>query len=476
MTAALLFGFGLSLWREAVLPGVQALTLLLLTALFVTVEQWLATRSRRWLLLTFCLLGLGGLHHGSFLAPAVIAAGIALMRRRAELRQKGCARTAASGALLGLLPILYLPLAVARTPYLCWGGPTHLPGVLPRLIGGIWWGGGGAADLPAEEVTGLLGVAVREHGWMGILLALLGALVLGRRFRGNLLVLLALLLANPLLAAGAGFLGVGQGPLARPLLFCLPSLLVLATLQAHGLDLVLQRYGNGRRSLSRVVTAATACLPLLLLATNARQDDYSRYRYGEDLGRSILASLPENGILITGGDWRTGLIHYCQGVRGDRPDVVLADPRGHLLWDLFPLLRKDPRHGSSLPAAQVVPDLLERGTRPIFSTEAGESGGGVRWEPYGLLFRALRDEESAGASVEAPVTEDPWARIAFGDLPSQPGGIARWLRDPPSSPPLDPPARRIAASYFEALLRRHRGGEAREAWSEVETLLAAFPR
>jgi len=66
--------------------------------------------------------------------------------------------------------------------------------------------------------------------------------------------------------------------------------------------------------------AAAACA--WQLAANYERSDHSESHFVEDYGRSILASMPQNALLMLSGDILVNSVRYLQQCEGLRPDVV----------------------------------------------------------------------------------------------------------------------------------------------------------
>lgn len=414
-------------WPLAVLVLVTALipahhhTLLLLAlpldaiavALVLLPAPWLARR-------------LPGYRRPWSIGPRQVAAGLALVA-------------------LGLAPLLYLPLAAARGPLLCWGQPATWSGFFALLTRAEY----GALSLApvtsghaggASHAWAYLKSIPHDFAWVGAVLALLGAGVLA----------IGTVRGAPGGAGGAGGDAIG-GAGARPLLlvaagaaalqlaflarvpfssdlpyyrgvverfYVLPDLMI-ALFAGLGVAALLARLPAPSRALGGVALVALAALPPHF--AHMHTVDQRGNRFVEDLGRNVLASLPRDAVLFSVGDIFYNCLLYLTVVEKQRPDVVIADQflmtRG---WYVQELRR---RHPGLLPVFthQADPDsdlyrgdsLSEnvrwidhlRGVRPVAFTGFIDRSYGARYEMvrngYTMVPYLRGTVPPAGARAEA---------------------------------------------------------------------------
>ncbi len=470
----LLLGFGFSVWKQAVMPGPYALSLLFVLLLWVVAAEWLASRAMHWLPILALVVGLGLFQHPTFAAAALVTL-VALVPRRPALRigwRTWCAVLIAF--LAGAASVAYLPLAAAREPYIDSGHIdslaalwAHLRGYSAPALGELDFGRA-FGDAPAWSGWTIAASIPAEHAWVGAPLALLGLVVQWRRHRMEAAASLALgaVVIATTLAIGER---TGGMPTLEAGALVLPAHALSAALAAHAVDAFLQRFGNAPPRRARLCTALAALLPLAVIAVNARGNDYSDYRYCEEYARNSLGLVPDQAILFTDGGFELYPFLYLQGALDQRPDVVLAERCGELERARLPV-RLDAAggaaRGSEPSVAEAIVRLLERETRPVFATRPillpADCGWG--WSEVGLLYRAgpIGDPERERANEAA------WAQLRFSHLPVEPPGSVRALGA--AGAPLDETARRIAAAYYGALARRY----ARRGESEASDRSAAL--
>jgi hypothetical protein len=327
----------------------------------------------------------------------------------------------AAAAVAGLLPLLQLPIATAVDRGLVWGEADTLRGFARHLLRADYgtfrldpMQGGLRPDL--RHVLVFLGSLPAGFGAPGLLLCAVGLAAAARR-RGRALI-----------AVVAGF-GLLQGlfltrigypaddPLARGVVerfYVLPELVLalLAGLGAAALERAAAGQGGGegrgagRRAWASASGPAIAAVALAWpLATHAHLASQRGNRFAENLGRAILASLPERAVLFTKGDLQRHALEVLTRVEGLRPDVAVVDQE--LLaydWSVRQLRRRQP---GLLPA-------LGRGER-IHLRDGRVLEGLAVPRPGGQVALLLEDTQvlaspDAIASVE-PVA-DPRALFA----------------------------------------------------------------
>ena len=308
-----MLAFGPSFWGEANIQRTYALNALLLLLATWAALRWLERRTVASLALAFALAGVGASNHLYMIVFALCLAGYALLTEP-SLARRPSALAAAGGFLAGLLPYLYLPLRSRAQPPLDWGNPETARGFLDVVSRRSFW-----ERVWIEKPSDIVVIAAdylkslgSETLWVGVLLALAGAVVLARRPRFALLPLAAMA-ANLLLLAAHG---------SRTDIFIwhryyIPSYAMAALLAAAGCHLAV------RRLPLRVGFLALAA-PIVLLATGWGVSDRSRYRIAEDFSGTLLRSLPPGSHLIASDDNILFTTIYLHLVEGVRPDVDLV--------------------------------------------------------------------------------------------------------------------------------------------------------
>ncbi len=308
-------------------------------------------------------------------ARAWRAARIAAPRARSRL-----VLATLAGAAVGLLPLAWLPFGARRASALAWGEAGTWRGFLALLLRSDY----GTFSL-APEQSGLH--ADRSHvllfaqalprafGWLPLALALAGAAELARRRRA----LGAVLGAYGVLQA-AFFMRVGM-PSATPWLrgvverFYILPILVLALFAGVGAARLLAMAGGARarrRLVAGLLLAAVIALPI---AEHGRRVSQRGNRFGDTLGRALLAGLPPRTVLFVQGDLVHNSLAYAQRVEGLRPDVVVLDQE--LMTYAWYVRRVRATHPDVLPPLGAAQRIVLRDGRALEGFASVRADGSV---------------------------------------------------------------------------------------------------
>jgi hypothetical protein len=289
LAAGLAFAFSPLVWSQATVAEVYALNLAVLS-----IFLW-SLLTKRSPLLTGFLLGLAITTHLTSLL--MLPVGLALTprdhRRRLTL-----------GIILGILPLLALPLLGQLDSPVIWG--------VPMTLKGWWWLVSGqlySANLSLPESSQALlnhlsqwsTTTLRQFAWIGWLFVIIGILAnrLGERRTRCLLGSVAMYVVFTIAYSTND-----------SILNFLPALLLLTPLLAVGLTLV---------------SYWSLLLPLLLLILNFQSQNLHHEQQLRPSVETVLREIPENAILLTPGDQSIFSLWYFQHVEGRRPDLFLVD-------------------------------------------------------------------------------------------------------------------------------------------------------
>jgi hypothetical protein len=443
LLAAGIFAFSPHAWRYAVSAEVFALNDLLVAALL-----WLAARHaerpRAGGVAAFAAVAGLALsnHHTSVLVVAPLG-GWMLWSARAELFAGPGTAVArrllaiAGAGLAGLLPYLYLPLAAARIPRVSWGATDTLRGFFDHLLRREYGTFSLSQDATAKGdfaggVARWLASLPGELTVVALLLAALGLLASLRRdahARGLASALLAALLLYVAVFEGLANLPVGDplyaGIHAR--FWLLPDLLVAAFAGAGLAALSRELSGRWRWAAAASWTAA-ALLVALQLALHWRASDQHEDRIVERYGRSYLAALPPNALLVGRGDLQTNTLRYLQECEGLRPDVRILD-RALLAFPWFDRIARARFADVAFPGRVYAPgkpggyDLAalvaaNEGRRPVLMADlaANERDSSLegRWSSWPLGYASLMLPRGVSPELEPLVAEHERALAGLG--------------------------------------------------------------
>ncbi|CAJ1073650.1 transmembrane protein 260 [Xyrichtys novacula] len=238
--------------------------------------------------------------------------------------------------LAGFLPYIYLPVSsYLNTARWSWGDQTTLSGLLTHLLRAEYGTFSLAKTESSVNLTTML-KAQLDHCLADLSLPVLALAVTGlllssrdRTCRSVVWLLTAMLVVYSLFFAWRANLDI-----SRPLLlgvverFWLQSDAAVCVLAGLGLSRthmeLERRLGCGGlwKTSGWVLTVG---LLAHMVQTNHRECDQSRNSVVERFGRELLASVPNNSIILTRGDLPGNSLRYLYYCEGVRPDVRLVD-------------------------------------------------------------------------------------------------------------------------------------------------------
>lgn len=291
LSTALLFAFAPLVWSQAIVAEIYSLNLLMVAAFLYV---WSCKGSSRWSGL--CL----GLAITTHLSSIFLLPGFIFSSRRHLARP-------VTGVILGLSPLLLLPLLARGYSPIVWGQPTDLVGWLWVVTGRLY--------------AGNIQPAIEFNAVKGLFKAILLGLAMVAQIR-------ALPEINPLheaqvstdssrptqsvLALTAilyvGFVLVYNVPDSAILL--LPVFLLLTIMVAP----LLNRLGK-----------LALLLPVILVLLTFQSRNMSQVSEARTLATGIFSVAPQNALLLTPGDRTIFTLYYFQYVEGIRPDLRVVD-------------------------------------------------------------------------------------------------------------------------------------------------------
>jgi transmembrane protein TMEM260 (protein O-mannosyltransferase) len=392
---ALFFAVSPIWWKQASIGEVYPLHLAIVALAFAC----LVRGTPRELLLAAYVFGLGLAHH-PLTVPALAVALVYVLLRRYRL--------GAVHALLLLFPLTLYGVLLLRSrldPAFDWGDP--------RVLSRLWWVVSGVpyhqnllregwGPVSAAWTHAIRYGPITNLGWGGALLAVMGAGVLARRGRPELVAL-------GLLFLGSSFAACAYD-IPDPAAYFLPSVLALAVLAGVGSAGLGRALAAVRRPRVRMAVLASslgagaACLAAQG-QLSARAAASARDLTAFDYARGGEAVLEKNALVVSRGDGRTFSLWYGTSVLASRPDVAVVyetmlDWPWYRRWltERYPDLLIPPRAPEEARRVFMVMENLPR--RPVYVTEVSpqmESRFDV--SPAGPLYR-LRAPVTARASSE----------------------------------------------------------------------------
>ncbi len=357
---------GRTYWSQAVVAEVYAMDVMLLLAVAnAGVSLVSKGRQARWAsgLLWGLLLGSWLLHRPSNLlytpALALLMAGVwtAWPRRRVML-------LAGVGLALAAAPLIYLPLASARDPYMDMGDPETWEGFLAVVSAAPFRGLLG--EVPARVMTSramLLATGLPVEVGLAALAALPGVAALwarGKMARGMVGAAAALILASGAFTLSYDILDYEA--------YLIPLYLGLCLLGGGAIHWLGGMAGQ-RVAWALALTAAAG------LALNYQRNDLGEQDLVEQVARDVLGSVSPNALLLTQGDASSTAMAYLQAVKGESPGVRVVRIGNLAPWSLRQLAARYPEDpwpkpgavkGEGMALARPVMKALLNAGRPVF--------------------------------------------------------------------------------------------------------------
>ena len=436
-TAALLFVFSHTFWRQATITEVYTLNMLMASLVLlaggICVQRARDRRPLGWALAIFGLVGGLGLANHITLALMYFGVGgmvlLAPAHRCEEVFRRFWVPIACGS--LGLLLYAVLPLRASAEPLVNWGNPHDWPHFLRHVTGWQFH----EFVRPTGKVIGknlslFLWTALTDFTILPLVLVPFGCLRLAARNPVVLLGWVAGMLPPFLWSLGYDIAGEQQT------YFLIPFLILALLMGAGAAEMARAARrnlrGGARRAGPPLALAAVSLLPLAAnLARDDRSDETEARRYALD----VLEPLERDALVFTRYWHLYAPTMYLQHLEGVRPDVDIVDMNlVKFSWYIPYLERAHPRSlsgldeevaafrvllarweddGEGLPQAEqdrfaalygeVIDGMIERAWRdgrPVYATRDaaipierrfGERGVTLGASPDGLAFRLLPD-------------------------------------------------------------------------------------
>lgn len=359
-------------WAQSVVTEVYGLNSLLTAGVLFCVLRWYRTKAIAPLLGGAFVLGLGICnHHTIALAGLAVVLWIVLVERQI-LRRWGVVCASVACFVAALLPYAYLPARASANPPINWGNPSNAerfwehitrhqygaigpmktpePRSLPRLSRQLAYAGEAMIDDLTLPIVAIAGI---------------GLVLLLRRNRAVFLLSTLWLACTGLLFVVLANYDLDRTPRWAMRVFFIPTWLGLIIPFAVCLDSVARAVAHRLRAQPLAGAAITMVLaaagPAVQFVAHWTKCDYSNYWYAADHAENLLACVDDNALIFPSGDHSTFPMVYYLLVKGERPDVLLADMYGYVT----PALLRERPSNHPLP-----PDrwLIQHERRPTYYT------------------------------------------------------------------------------------------------------------
>jgi len=331
--ASLLLAFSETYWSQGVAVEVYSLHVLLMSIVLFsflranlgrvggepTREDTLLRSSTGWWLLFAFSLGLSFTNH---MTTILLAPGFLYL----YFVQQGWNRNSwmrigrmALPFLLGLSVYLYLPVRAARAPLLNWGNPVTLERFLWHISGKqfrVWIFS--STEAAGRQLSYFMNSLPAEHAYVGLALAVIGAVALWRRSRRAAIFTFILFVTCVGYSINYDIHDIDSYFL---LAYTMIALWAGCGLFALGTWL-LQRF-SWKPAVAMVVLLLISLVPL---AVHYRASDESSNYLVEDYTQNVFASLQPNALVLSfQWDYWLSASYYEQLVKEVRPDVIVID-------------------------------------------------------------------------------------------------------------------------------------------------------
>jgi hypothetical protein len=328
--AGTLFAFSPGIWTYAITAEVFALNNLCVTTLLFLAVLYGETHQRRYAFAGALMFGLGMCDHHTFLFAATPLSIWVLWSGRKDLLRPLALLGLVGCFAVGLLPYVLIWTRGAALADVSWGVTNNWSGFWTHISRKEY----GTLALSAAHddssssvatVFGFLGDFVKQVGWTGFIVALIGIRAALRRkfFEPAGLAAATALLAILYLGVFGTLASVNlNSPLNRGILsrfWQLPEIFFFLWT------------GLGAVSLARLVRwrpllpLLTAAIVVIHPARNYRAMDHHDNRIIHEMASEMLRVAPERAILLTYGDLTTNMVNYVRFAENKRKDVVILD-------------------------------------------------------------------------------------------------------------------------------------------------------
>lgn len=339
-----------------------------------------------------------------------------------------------SGFLLGLLPIIYLPLASMTNPIIDYGNTTTLNNLWYHLSRKIYSGGTGNAyfqtkldlGLRISELLNYLPTLVDQFTVPIVCIGLLGfisvvLIFIRKEFRDpKIFVALIFLFGGPLICM---YLALnrknfpGYNVMAAQDRVFLMGIVLFAFLIGIGADFLLKAVKKSKYFSLPIVALLIFVFPVLTFRYNFPSANKNDFYLGEDYAYNLFLNIKQDAIFFTTGDMPSFAAYYYRYVKGQRKDVTII-PFSLRSWSIERLHQQEPDlwdTDSKIPVL-IFKDIIKKNIdkRPIYFTGIPTDRMlelGVGDNPYVLTPRGLITQ--AGKDFDFREGDDYWGNMRW---------------------------------------------------------------
>ncbi len=422
---ALSLAFSYTFWLYSIVPEVFCLSNFFCALLLFILISWYQAEKQEKKEAKYCpylLVFSGGLAFLSqqvlaFLAPSILYFAW-IINKKIFIPSKKWLGLIGAG-ILGLSPLIYLPLAALREPKLDYGNPTSLSRFWDHITRKVYAeaSGGGSAYIPThfdlgEKIANLpqcFSFLVGQFTPIVAIIALIGLFFIIKNYRAiGSFILLTFIFTGPILAI---FLWAGMGEeissnsLGAQERMTLMSAIVFSIFIGIGIFYLLQlikKLKFGKIPNLIIILLFLLIIPIYPLRANFQAVNKNNFNLGQDFAENLFLNLEPNAILFVRGDRPTFAAQYYQLVEKKRLDVTVLS-FGSRPWDIERWKKREPdlfdTENKALLA--VFRDIIQKNIdkRPIYITglptenliQLGIAGNPFVVSPRGIICQVAKD-------------------------------------------------------------------------------------
>lgn len=316
IAASLSLAFGFTFWNHATTINVYGITALFFSLAIFILLHWIETKQNQYLHILAAICGLGAGTHLTFLLFFPFALIFLFFKERGLLTFKKTLLFAFIFLAVAALAYGYIPLRSAQLPILNWGDPSNVERFIKYITQGDYADKIGTRSLESWKLmlSELGRIFSREFTWLGLIAAIVGAVIACKKNRAFFYAGLLVIILNIILMGNYG----NEQDIFILYRYFLPSFIVMAIF----ISFALNKFFTDKKYAPIILI-----LPAIIFAAHFSDLNRRDYKLLQTVTQDILDSVPQNSILITSGDTITGALMYEQKVLGKRNDLAIVDDK-----------------------------------------------------------------------------------------------------------------------------------------------------
>lgn len=337
---ASLLAFSFTFWFYSEIAEVFALNNFFAASLILSAVFFWQTQKAIFFYLASFVLGMSLAHHQTIILIIPAIAILIYKPVKIYLNQPKKILIPAICFLLGLLPLIYFPIAVKLGSPILWDEPDSFSNFI-RLISRADYGTFQSSRITLEPADGRIiyfaafwRIFLVDFTIIGLALTLLGFIFsFLKQKKLGLFLLTGFIISGPLFLMYANFPLSGAFEISVIERFTmLPAIfaVILASIAIFYLGEIFAKFLTNFSQLSRhfriLIPLVFLTLPMILFLENWQKIDLSKNLQGLTLAEDILSNLPQNSLVMLRGDTVIFNSQYLHLVEKFRPDLKIVSP------------------------------------------------------------------------------------------------------------------------------------------------------